>query len=81
MIQTKAELVYNKRLKGRYMRCMLYAPWIARQAGPGQFVNIRVNNGDGPLLRRPFSIHKVTPLRGQARSPSHQVTKSPGLAA
>jgi dihydroorotate dehydrogenase electron transfer subunit len=59
MIQTKAELVYNKRLKGRYMRCMLYAPLMARKAGPGQFVNIKVSGDDVPLLRRPFSIHRV----------------------
>jgi len=32
---------------------------IARNAIPGSFVTIKVGNGDEPLLRRPFSIHRV----------------------
>jgi dihydroorotate dehydrogenase electron transfer subunit len=30
-----------------------------RDAKPGQFVQIRVSDSRGPLLRRPFSIHKI----------------------
>jgi len=32
---------------------------IAKQAKPGQFVNIKVSNSNFPLLRRPFSICNV----------------------
>jgi len=37
----------------------LDAPYIARAAKPGQFVQIRCNDSFEPLLRRPFSIHRV----------------------
>lgn len=37
------------------MRC----PEIAAAARPGNFVNIKVNASDQPLLRRPFCIHNV----------------------
>jgi len=36
----------------------LYAPGIAQEAKPGQFVHVRVRDGYDPLLRRPFSIYK-----------------------
>lgn len=37
----------------------LEAPFIARRAKPGQFVQIKCSNGYEPLLRRPFSIHRL----------------------
>ena len=33
------------------------SPVIARAVNPGQFVNIRVSDGNTPLLRRPFSVY------------------------
>jgi len=57
--QIKARLIYNKRVKGDYFHCALSAPKIAKEAHPGQFVNIRVTDGVAPLLRRPLSIHGV----------------------
>jgi dihydroorotate dehydrogenase electron transfer subunit len=35
------------------------APSISRMAKAGQFVNIRVEGGTEPLLRRPFSVHSA----------------------
>jgi dihydroorotate dehydrogenase electron transfer subunit len=32
---------------------------MGRNAKPGQFVNVRVEDGTDPLLRRPFSIHRT----------------------
>jgi len=34
-------------------------PGIARQARPGQFVHLRCQNSIEPLLRRPFSFHRI----------------------
>lgn len=34
-------------------------PKIAKEAQPGQFVNLKLSNNTEPLLRRPFSIHRV----------------------
>lgn len=37
---------------------------IARNAQPGQFVNVRVMDSSDPLLRRPFSVYACNPERG-----------------
>jgi len=59
MFSLKAKLIYNKKIKGNYFRCLIDAPLIAKKANPGQFVNIKVSDTITPLLRRPFSIHRV----------------------
>lgn len=41
------------------MLMALQAPSIAKEASAGQFVAVKVNSGDEPLLRRPFSIHNA----------------------
>jgi dihydroorotate dehydrogenase electron transfer subunit len=37
----------------------VYAPGLASDARPGQFVMVRCSNGYEPLLRRPLSIHRT----------------------
>ncbi len=37
----------------------IVAPEVARSVRPGQFLNIRIDDGLSPLLRRPFSVHRV----------------------
>lgn len=60
MFQIKAKLLYNKNIKVNYFHCVLEAPKITYKADAGQFVNIRLSDVFDPLLRRPFSIHRVT---------------------
>ena len=59
MFQVRTKIVYNKRVKNNYFALALKAPRIVRRAQPGQFVQIKVNAGFQPLLRRPFGIHSV----------------------
>ena len=58
--QVKAKILRQKKIKGNYWHCELNAPQIAKNALPGQFINIRVNDDYEPLLRRPISIHGVS---------------------
>lgn len=51
--------VLARRREGAYWLLSLAAPAIAERARPGQFVNIAVE-GPGTLLRRPFSIARVS---------------------
>lgn len=44
-----------------------YAPQVAAEARPGQFVHIRCAEGTDPLLRRPISIHAVDRNSGLVR--------------
>ncbi len=62
--------VYNCEILGQsevgpgVMRTLLKGPEIARESGPGQFVNVQVSKTMDPLLRRPFSVHAVYPDEG-----------------
>lgn len=60
MFQVRAKIVYNKRVKDNYFRLAFQAPRIIKPARPGQFVSIKVNDSGEPLLRRPFSIHRLS---------------------
>jgi len=59
MLQQKAKLLYNRKISNQYARLAFFAPQIARQVQPGQFLQVKVAHGYAPLLRRPFSIHRV----------------------
>lgn len=51
--------VVRRRRDGRYFVLEVAVPEIARRAKPGQFIEVGVR-GAGTLLRRPFSISRVT---------------------
>ena len=58
-IQIKAKIVFNEQFMPGYFHLGLEAPAIAREVKPGQFIHIRISDGVEPLLRRPFSIHRI----------------------
>lgn len=55
----KAAVVCNTEIGVKVKELVLYAPEIAVQAVPGQFLHIRVADSYHPLLRRPLSISNV----------------------
>jgi len=59
--QSNAEVLANKKIKGRCFKIILRSPSVAKRALPGQFVMLKVGTGRifDPLLRRPLSIHKA----------------------
>ena len=59
IFQTDAKVIKNFEIVPNYYKIVLDAPRIAKQAQPGQFVNIRVSDKYNPFLRRPFSIHNI----------------------
>ncbi len=59
MKDIKAKILSNKKVSHAYYNMSLDAPYIARTAKPGQFVQIKCNDSFELLLRRPFSIHRV----------------------
>ncbi len=54
IVQTR--VMENSLLNPLVRHLKVYSPDIARDARPGQFVHIRINEGYEPLLRRPLSI-------------------------
>ncbi|MDO8602488.1 MAG: dihydroorotate dehydrogenase electron transfer subunit [Candidatus Omnitrophota bacterium] len=59
MKDIKAKILSNKLVGRVYYKMALEAPYIARAAKPGQFVQIKCSDGLEPFLRRPFSIYRL----------------------
>lgn len=59
MKDIRAKILSNKKTGRAYYKMTLETPYIARLAKPGQFVQIKCSDSFDPLLRRPFSIHRV----------------------
>ena len=60
MKDTKAKILSNEKTGHVYYKMVLDTPYIARSAKPGQFVEIKCSDSLEPLLRRPFSIHRLS---------------------
>ncbi|MGE9807740.1 MULTISPECIES: dihydroorotate dehydrogenase electron transfer subunit [unclassified Janibacter] len=61
VVQVNGELIANRRV-GAYQHLTFVAPGLAELARPGQFVALAVGGaGSATLLRRSFSIHRVSP--------------------
>lgn len=60
IIQKKTKIISNIHITGDYYKLILNSPKISQKTEPGQFLHIRVSDGCEPLLRRPFSIHRVS---------------------
>ena len=59
MILANSQILWNRSL-GEAYRCMGMATGDAyKTARPGQFVMVKIDSGFAPLLRRPFSIHRL----------------------
>lgn len=59
MVQIDAKILENREIAPERYKMVLSAPQIARQAKPGQFIHVRVSKSFPPLLRRPFSVHRL----------------------
>ncbi|MEA1964316.1 MAG: dihydroorotate dehydrogenase electron transfer subunit [Candidatus Aerophobetes bacterium] len=59
MHQIRARILSNQKVIEKCCKMSLYAPEVAQQASPGQFIHIRCTDGSNPLMRRPFSIHQA----------------------
>ena len=59
LVDVDATVLSNTRLSSDYNVLGLAAPAIAAAAEPGQFVMVKPDRGDNPLLRRPFSVFEV----------------------
>jgi dihydroorotate dehydrogenase electron transfer subunit len=62
--EEQAEIVDQQCVAAGTYRMRLLSPQIAAQARAGQFLLVRVSQGLDPLLRRPFSFHRLFPESG-----------------
>ncbi|URA10002.1 dihydroorotate dehydrogenase electron transfer subunit [Thermospira aquatica] len=54
-------------VRGEYILLSFHSPMIAKEAQPGQFVNVRVVEALDPLLRRPVSIADCRREKGEIK--------------
>ena len=59
MVQEHVPVHSIREIASNIFQLTFRSPNIAGLAVPGQFVNVKVDNTEGPLLRRPFSIYSV----------------------
>ena len=57
--QAKYKILSNKKVGPENFKMTICAPQLVRFARPGQFVHLRCANSRQPLLRRPFSLHRL----------------------
>jgi dihydroorotate dehydrogenase electron transfer subunit len=62
--QEIAKVLENTKVAPEHFRLTLAAPKIAREALPGQFMMVKVNDETDPLLRRPISFHRIDKTKG-----------------
>lgn len=60
----QGKILINERVGKNIWRMELRSPWIAKKAVPGQFVNVRLNQLNEPILRRPISLHGIDAENG-----------------
>lgn len=63
MLQLKVKIADNKKAGYKYRHMGIIAPKIAGTCLPGQFLNVKIDDNPELLLRRPFSIHRVSAER------------------
>lgn len=61
-----ALIVANNQITADVKEIIIHAPLVAEQAAPGQFIHLKVADGE-PLLRRPISIAGVDVQKGTIR--------------
>ena len=64
--QIDAKIISNIRTAKGYYLLKLEVPSGFKDAQPGQFIHVRINDSSDPLLRRPFSIHKINPISSKS---------------
>lgn len=67
MIQEKSIVYKNEHLQNAYYRIGIHCGPGYSATLPGQFVTLRLPQYTSPLLRRPFSIHRVLMENGKAK--------------
>jgi dihydroorotate dehydrogenase electron transfer subunit len=59
MKKVKIKVLSNNRVSGSFYRMKLASGYLAREAKPGQFIEILCAEGVDPLLRRPLGVHRI----------------------
>jgi len=56
-------LLENQKVNGKYYKLAFLSAKLSQNVRPGQFLQVRINAGQDPYLRRPFSYYRVAGKR------------------
>ncbi|MBL0332153.1 MAG: dihydroorotate dehydrogenase electron transfer subunit [Chlorobiota bacterium] len=59
MHQENSKVTYIKQIRSNVFVLRFYSPIISSKSLPGQFLNIKVDESNDPLLRRAYSLHNI----------------------
>lgn len=55
----KVIILKNEKVNGKYYKLAFRSPLLSKDVRPGQFLQILINGGQDPYLRRPFSYYRA----------------------
>ena len=73
MLQLRAKVIKNIEVTKNYYKIILSCARIARLAEPGQFLQVKLSEGDEPLLRRPLSVHRLSSQQRTAKKKPNSI--------
>lgn len=53
-------ILENRKINGKYYKLIFRSGPLSKNVRPGQFLQIRIHEGNDPFLRRPFSYYRVS---------------------
>ncbi len=56
----KVKILQNVKVNQKYYKLAFASPLLAQKAVPGQFLQIKIGEGNDPYLRRPFSYYRTS---------------------
>lgn len=59
MKQLQVKIIENKKIAHGFYKMRVEAPYLAKNSKPGQFVEVKCSDSNGPLLRRPLGVHRI----------------------
>lgn len=63
LFDEKVSVVENQKINGKYFKLTFQSAVLSKSARPGQFLQVLINDGRDPFLRRPFSYYRVAGKR------------------
>lgn len=60
MYDETVQIEQNAKVNGEYYQLVFHSKNLAQNVQPGQFLNLKINSGTDPFLRRPFSYYRVS---------------------
>ena len=63
MVDETVTVLENNKVNGKYYKLAFQSKTLSQKVLPGQFLQVHINDGNDPFLRRPFSYYRVSGQR------------------